>query len=298
MLSVGVVIPTYNSAATVTAAIESALAQEPAPAHVVVVDDGSTDETAEALRAFAGRITCVTQTNRGPAAARNVGLTRLGTDAVVFLDADDLLLPGALACRARLLAGADAVWGHTDGWLEDPTLARRRFSALYPPVDGRAEGRIFTGLLCRNFITADAVIARRDVVGGLGGFDETIRGTEDWELWLRLAVRHEVAYSVEPTFVYRARPRTLSSDRARMDRMRYLTLVTAHRLFPAAVREAGVPARRSVADAYNGLGHALAAEGRWREAAGYFAASLRLWPLQRGAWLRWLRGRAAAPSGP
>src|SRR5213079_2156038 len=111
-----------------------------------------TDETAEALRAFAGRITCVTQTNRGPAAARNVGLTRLGTDAVVFLDADDLLLPGALACRARLLAGVDAA----------------------------------------------------------------IRGTEDWELWLRLAVRHEVAYSVEPTFVYRARPRTLSSDRARM----------------------------------------------------------------------------------
>src|SRR5207244_3198818 len=118
----------------------------------------------------------------------------------------------------RLLASADTVWAHTDGWLEDPTLVRQRFSACYPPVDDRVEGWIFTGLLRRNFITADAVIARRDVVSGLGGFDETIRGTEAW--------------------------------------------------------------------------------GRWREAAGYFAASLRLWPLQRGAWLRWLRGRAAAPSGP
>jgi hypothetical protein len=107
-----------------------------------------------------------------------------------------------------------------------------------------------------------------------------------------------VAYSAEPTFVYRARPRTLSSDRGRMDRMRYLTLVTAHRLVPAAVRDAGGPARRSVADAYNGLGDALAAEGRWREATGYFAASLRLWPLQCSAWLRLLRGRAAARSGP
>jgi len=297
VLSVGIVIPTYNSVATVTAAIESALAQDPAPAQVVVVDDGSTDDTADALRRFAGRVEYVKQANRGPAAARNVGLARLATDTVVFLDADDLLLSDALACRGQLLTRADAVWAHTDGWLEAEPGVRRPFSTLYRPVDGRVEGWIFTGLLRRNFITTDAVIARRDVVSGLGGFDETIRGTEDWELWLRLAVRHPVAYSSKPTFVYRARPRTLSADRARMDRMRHLTLVTAHRLFPADVRDAGVPARRSVADAYNGLGRALAGEGQWREATAYFAASLRLWPLQGGAWLRWLRGRAAAVSG-
>ncbi len=296
-LSVGVVIPTYNSAAAVTAAIESALSQEPAPAQVVVVDDGSTDGTADALRKYAGRIAYVRQANRGPAAARNVGLARLATNTVVFLDADDLLLAGALAHRAALLAHS-VVWAHTDGWIEDATGARRLFSAVYPPADGTREGRIFGTLLRRNFITTDSVIARREVVSGLGGFDETIRGTEDWELWLRLAVRYPLAYSHEPTFLYRARPRTLSGDRARMDRMRYLTLVMAHRLFPADVRHAGVPARRSVADAYNGLGYALACEGRWRDAAPYFAASLRLWPLQGRTWLRLLRGGGAARSGP
>jgi glycosyltransferase involved in cell wall biosynthesis len=297
VLSVGIVIPTYNSAATVTAAIESAFAQEPAPAQIVVVDDGSTDGTADALRQYAGRIEYVRQANRGPAAARNAGLARLLTDTVVFLDADDLLLPGALECRRGLIAGADAAWVYTDGWLEDEPGVRRRFSALYPPPSGRAEGRIFADLLRRNFICVDAVMARLALVRELGDFDETIRGTEDWDLWLRLGARHPVRWSSQATFVYRLRPNTVSSDRRRMDRMRYQTLVKAQRLFPAEVRAAGVAARRSVADAHNALALAFAAEGRWREAAPYLATSLRLWPLQRRACLLFLRCRRALLTG-
>lgn len=290
-------IPTYNSAATVTAAIESALAQEPAPAQVVVVDDGSTDGTADALRRFVGRIEYVRQANQGPAAARNAGLARLATDTVVFLDADDLLLPGALACRGQLLADADAVWAHTDGWFDDESGARRRLSTVHPPIDGRVEGWIFPGLLRRNFITADAVIARLALVRTLGDFDATIRGTEDWDLWLRLGVRYPVRWSPQPTFVYHRRPNTVSSDRRRMDRMRYQTLVKAQRFFPAEVRAAGAAARRSVADAHNAFAYSLAAEGRWREAAPYLGTSLRLWPLQRRVWLLFLRCRGALLAG-
>ncbi len=297
MLTIGVVIPTYNSAATVTAAVESVLAQEPAARQVVVVDDGSTDDTPGALRKYAERIEYVRQENRGVSAARNAGLGRLVTDAVVFLDADDLLLPGALACRGELLASPDAVWAHTDGWLEDASGARRRFSAAYPPVGGRVEGRIFAGLLRKNFITADAAVVRLAIVRELGGFDETIRGTEDWDLWLRLGARHTVRWSPQPTFVYHRGANTLSGDRARMDRMRFQTLVKAQRLFPAEVRAAGPAARRSVADAHNAFALALAAEGRRREAAPYLAASLRLWPLQRRAWLLFLQCRTGLLTG-
>ncbi len=297
MLSVGVVIPTYNSANTVTAAIESALAQSPPPAQVVVVDDGSTDGTPDALQEYVGRIESVRTSNGGPAAARNVGLGRLATDTVVFLDADDFLLPGALECRRSLLASADTAWAYTDGWIEDEPGVRQRFSALYPPPGGRAEGGIFAGLLRRNFICVDAVVARLALVRELGDFDETIRGTEDWDLWLRLAARHPVRWSPRPTFVYRRRPNTVSGDRRRMDRMRHQTLVKAQRLFPAEVRAAGPAARRSVADAHNAFGYAAAAEGRWRDAAPYLAASLRLWPLQRRAWLLLLRCRAARLAG-
>lgn len=297
MLSVGVVIPTYNSADTVTTAIESALAQEPAPAQVVVVDDGSTDGTADGLRKYAGRIEYVRQANRGPAAARNAGLARLATDTVVFLDADDLLLPGSLECRRSLLARAGAAWVYTDGWIEDEPGVRQRWSALYPPPGGRADGGIFADLLRRNFICVDAVIARLALVRELGDFDETIRGTEDWDLWLRLAARHPVRWSPQPTFVYRRRPNTVSGDRRRMDRMRHQTLVKAQHLFPAEVRAAGAAARRSVADAHNAFALALGAEGRWRAAAPYLATSLRLWPLQRRAWLLFLRCRGALLAG-
>ncbi len=297
MLSVGVVIPTYDSAATVPTAIASALAQEPAPAQVVVVDDGSTDATPAAMRPYAERIEYLRQPNRGPSAARNAGLERLDTDAVVFLDADDLLLPGALACRLELLAFPDAAWAHTDGWLEDESGARRRFSAVHPPVGGRGEGRVFAQLLRKNFITTDAVVARRALVRELGGFDETIRGTEDWDLWLRLAARHPVRWSPQPTFVYRRGTNTVSGNRSRMDRMRSQTLVNAERLFPAAVRAAGAAARRSVADAHNAFAQELAGQGRWHEAAPYLATSLRLWPLQRRAWRLFLRCRTARLAG-
>jgi glycosyltransferase involved in cell wall biosynthesis len=294
VLTVGVVIPTYNSAASVATAVASVLGQEPAAAHIVVVDDGSTDATDRVLAGYAGRIDYVRQPNRGPSAARNAGLARLATDTVVFLDADDLLLPGALRTRCELLASPDAVWAHTDGWLEEATGRRRRFSEIYPPVGGAAGGWIFAGLLTRNFITMDGVIARRAVVIEVGGFDEAIRGTEDWDLWLRLAVRHPVAHSPQTTFVYRRSPNTLSGDRGRMDRMRYQILAKAYCLFPGEVRAAGPTARRSVADAHNALAAALATEGRWGEARPHLASSLRLWPLQRRAWLLFLRCRALA----
>lgn len=293
MLSVGVVIPTYDSAASVVAAVESALDQEPPPARVVVVDDGSTDGTGAALAGYAGRVEYVRQPNRGVSNARNAGLARLATDAVVFLDADDVLLPGALACRLALLADG-AVWAHTEGWVEDERGVRRRFSAVHPPVGGRPAGRVFAALLRRNFITTDAVIARRAAVAEVGGFDEAIRGTEDWDLWLRLAVRHPLGWSPQETFVYHRGANTLSGDRARMDRMRYQTLVKAERLFPAEVRAAGAAARRSVADAHNAFAFRLAREGRWREATPYLATSLRLWPLQRRAWILFLRCHGAA----
>lgn len=288
--SVGVIIPTYNAAGLVGEAVASVLAQDPPADQLVVVDDGSTDETASVLQRYAGRLEYVRQPNRGPAAARNTGLTRLETDTVVFLDADDLLLPGALEGRRGLLAQGDAMWAHTEGLLQDGSGRRRLFSETTATAAGlRREGWIFPDLLRRNFITMDAVIVRRDALRTVGGFDETIRGTEDWDLWLRLAVRYPVRYSPEPTFLYRLGTDTVSSDREGMDRARYQTLVKIGRLFPREVASAGPAARRSVADAYNGLGYLLAAERRWREARPYLRASVALWPWQRRAWWRLLR---------
>lgn len=293
-LSLGVVIPTYNGARVIAEALESALRQEGPPDQVIVVDDGSTDETAQVVRQFGDRVEYVLQPNRGPSAARNRGWGRLRTEAVAFLDADDLFLPGSLATRRALLAQGDTVWASTDGFLQDGTGRRWPFSETYPPGARRAEGWILPDLLCRNFICTSGVIVWRDALSAAGGFDESMRWMEDWDLWLRLAARYPTHRSPEPTFVQRLAPDTLSSNREAMIRMRYRALVKMWRLFPREVAAAGAAARRSVADAHNWFGYHLASEGRWNEARPFLRTSIRLCPPQRRAWWLLLRCLAAA----
>lgn len=294
-----VVVPAFNSAGTLATAIESVLSQDPLPDQVIVVDDGSTDDIAAALQQFGTQVECVRQSNRGPSAARNNGLARARTDAVMFLDADDFLLPGALAIRLSLLEEPHVAWAHTEGFLQDQEGGRRLFSAVHPLPVECTDGRIFHCLLCRNFISTDAVIARRSVLLEVGAFDESLRWMEDWDLWLRLAVRYPVRYTPEPTFVVRCGPGTLSSNRDAMIRMRYKTLVKTHHLFPEEVAAATPLARQSVAEAHNWFGYRLASERRWHEARVFLRNSVRLWPRQGRAWWLLLRSLIArSPKDP
>src|SRR5712691_3113111 len=114
-MTIGVVIPVYNAAHTVTDAVDSVVSQKPPPDQLIVVDDGSTDEIESILKQYAGTVEYIRQPHRGSSTARNIGLDRLRTDAVMFLDADDLLLPEAIASRGALLARGDAIWAHTEG---------------------------------------------------------------------------------------------------------------------------------------------------------------------------------------
>jgi len=298
-LSVGVVIPSYNAAALIGSALQSALDQRPPPEQIIVVDDGSVDETACVVQKFGG-VRYVEQPNRGPSAARNRGWRQLRTDAVVFLDADDSLLPGGLSVRRSLLTGGKAAWAYTDGFLEDRAAKRWPFSESYPPGGRRREGRILPDLLRRNFITTSSTIVRRDALEHAGGFDESLRFVEDWDLWLRLAVRHPAGFSSTPTFLQRLAPNTLSSNRDAMIRMRYQVLVKFQQLFPREVSTAGPLARRSVADAHNWFGYAFAEAGLWGQARPFLWTSVRLWPAQRRAWWLLIRCLANAhrPGGP
>ncbi len=280
------VIPTFNASQLVSEAAESVLAQDPRPDQVLVVDDGSTDATALVMERFAGRVEYIRQPNRGPSAARNAGLAHLRTDMVVFLDADDFLLPGALARRYALLADCGAAWGYTDGWVQETTGAQRLFSRAYPPPSFGAQGLIFSDLLCRNFITTGAAVLRRQALLDIGGFDEDLGWMEDWDLWLRLALRYPVRYDPQPGFVQRRGQHTLSTNRLAMIRGRHQVLAKIYRLFPKDVAAAGMAARRSVADAHNAIGFDMAVAGRWADAAPFLWTSVRLWPLQRRAlWL-------------
>lgn len=208
---VTVVIPAYNYAEFLAEAIDSALAQTHPTIEVLVVDDGSTDETPRLLDGYAGRIRIVTQDNLGLAAARNTGLREATHALVAFLDADDRLRPNMVA----LLQGTLGLVG------EDYALVAACHA--YIDASGRPLAKTMRGpaetseisrddLLLANRFAPSTVLARRDELLALGGFDEDLPRVEDRELWLRLAEHRRIMQVPNVLADVRLHFRNLSKD--------------------------------------------------------------------------------------
>jgi glycosyltransferase involved in cell wall biosynthesis len=216
-----VVMPAYNVETTIGPAVESVLRQTWDDFELIVVDDGSTDQTHAAVEPFEvnPRVRVVRHENRGLAAARNTGIAHARGEHLAFLDSDDLWMPTYLEAMARALAeDPRAGIGYTDAWvLDERTRAiYRRGTAMscmdppaQPPQDPQA---LFARLVRGNFIFSSATV-RRSVIEKVGPFDSRLRAAEDWELWLRIAAHGYRA--VRPPgmlAIYRSRPGSLSKD--------------------------------------------------------------------------------------
>jgi len=220
--SVSVIIPTYNRADLLPAAVSSALMQEPMPLEVLVVDDGSTDATAEVCRRFPHPVRVIRQENAGAAAARNRGIAEAKGEIVAFLDSDDVWLPGKLAVQLEALAQVpDAGWCVSDCEIVDnagsPIPGLRGFRDGFPVfralgVDaatffGRAlvpfrfringaghvgfYGDAFRLLFYGSFVFPSCALVRRDLCGRVGDFDTSFRCAEDNEWFHRIAAAAE-----------------------------------------------------------------------------------------------------------
>ena len=200
----------YEAAELVAEAVASALDQTPAPLEVIVCDDGSTDDPAGALVRFGDRVRVLRKGHGGAASAKNAGLRAASGDFVLFLDADDALLPGRLAALAELGAlRPDLDLLTTDAYLElDGVRMRRAHDATWPfAVDDQR-----AAILERNFVTAGPAV-RRSVLLAAGGFDETLRTTSDWDCWIRLVLAGSRVGLVDaPLYRYRLREASLSAD--------------------------------------------------------------------------------------
>jgi len=180
---VSVIIPCYNQGHFLGEAIESVLVQTHPHIEIIVVDDGSTDNTAEVAAGYPG-VQCIRQSNRGLSAARNTGMWHSGGDYLVFLDADDRLLPDAVEAGLSCLnAHPDCAFvsGHHRYIKADGTLLRE-----FPQEHIR--GNHYLSLLQGNYIGMHAtVMYRRALLESIGGFNETLAACEDYELYLRMA---------------------------------------------------------------------------------------------------------------
>jgi glycosyltransferase involved in cell wall biosynthesis len=210
--TISVVIPAYEAAGTIAEAVGSALSQDPSPHQVIVADDGSGDALEQALSLFPpDQVSLLRLPHAGVSASRNAACREASGEFVLFLDADDLLLPGKLAAVGRLgreRPGLDVL--ATDLWFERDGDRSGRFGEANP-FPAEAEQR--RTVLERCFVAQPAI--RRSRLLALGGFDESLRTGEDWDCLLRLVLDGSVAgFDDEPLAVYRIHGGSLTSSRA------------------------------------------------------------------------------------
>ena len=227
MHEVSVVIPCYNYGRFLGPAIESVLAQT-RPAHeILVVDDGSTDDTPEVARRYAGRIRYLRQENGGVSRTRNAGVAQARGEAIAFLDADDWWRPEKLERQVAALAAHPAAGLiHTGSRVFDDRDQTTLCEFLPPPtLDVHALIRCCS-------ISASSVLIPRRIFETVGLFDEALVGTEDWDMWLRIVASHPVVGVPEVLVEYRSHGRSLSGQADRQFRNSMAALAKAGRLHP------------------------------------------------------------------
>ncbi|HXG51616.1 MAG TPA: glycosyltransferase family A protein [candidate division Zixibacteria bacterium] len=262
---VSVVIPTYNRWPMVREAVESVLAQSFRDFELIVVDDGSTDGTAERLASVRG-VTVLRRSRGGPAAARNAGVARSRGKYVAFLDSDDLWLPRKLELQTAYLEAAPEreICQSEEIWLRCGVRVNPKARHRKP------SGDIFRRSLDLCLVSPSAVMMTRELFDRMGGFDESFPVCEDYELWLRIGARYPVWLLEEPLVVKRGgHADQLSRSVWGMDRFRVAAL--------AKLLRSGIEGerRRWVAEALERKAAIVAQgarkRGRLAEAAGYEA---------------------------
>ena len=268
---VSVVIPAHDARDYVLEAVGSALAQTLPPREVVVIDDRSSDGTAEALEARFGHlrqpdgeplVRVLRGSHGSAAAARNAGWRAARAPWVALLDADDLWFPDKLAVAAERLERTPAAgWFFSDGAFSalDGILHSSWF-ALYADVPDGYAGHPLAALLEVNFILTSSMVVRRDLIASLGGFDESMSHAEDVDLWIRLSRRAPAVASTRALVRYQHRPGSLTRQTAPrlLNSAAVFARLADDPTLPSALR---MRARSRASLAYSKLGFAYLREG-------------------------------------
>jgi len=214
---VSVIIPTYNRAHLLPRAIHSVFAQTFGSYELIVVDDGSEDNTSDVLSSFKGGIRTLFQPSRGVSAARNLGIRHSQGNLVAFLDSDDEWLPDKLALQAQLFdPGRPYYVCHSDEiWVRNGReIAQKK-------IHLKQGGRFFERALERCLISPSSVMISKALLDRTGWFDEDLPAAEDYDLWLRITAFHDVQFIPEPLVIkHGGHADQLSSTVPAIDRFR------------------------------------------------------------------------------
>jgi glycosyltransferase involved in cell wall biosynthesis len=275
---ISVIVPAYNAALYLSHAIDSVLAQTYLNWEIVIVDDGSADNTCAVVDSYRpklqDRLRYIHQPNRGVSAARNAGIRAARGEFIALLDADDVWLP------RRLERGVKAMDADPDTGLVHARVARIDTQGS---VTGqlKVEPKYLSGRIARHIYTRHAhlicttVMFRKNCLETAGWFDETMHVTEDRDLWFRIALRYKVAYIDEVSAYYRLSP---SSTTANLER-----LLKGQLYFVAKHHKSGAASRleqlQALGNIYRELGDSLFRGGAVTKAIGSYLRAVGYNPL-------------------
>jgi glycosyltransferase involved in cell wall biosynthesis len=284
--TVSVIIPSYNHAHFVDAAVCSALAQTYPNVEIIVVDDGSVDNTAEVVAGFGTAVTYIWQPNQGLSAARNTGIRASQGEHIALLDADDLWLPAFLAEAVAAIEKSPQVglvytwWSHID----------EHGKPMPEPGHFNQRGNLLMALALKNYFPPVSVLFRKQGAEAAGYFDEKLFALEDWDLWLRLSADGwEIDYVPQVLAQYRRHSNNMTLDVPRMERNQLLVLDKLSRSAIAPKVAHLLPQARATVYLNSALSYH--SQAKLTESYQSFVTAVQTWPdllLQEETWYRWI----------
>jgi len=225
MAKISIIIPTYNSAQYICEAIESVLNQTYKDFEIIVVDDGSTDNTKEVIKPYLNKMKYIYQQNSGPSAARNRGIQEAKGEYIAFLDADDIWLPQKLELQIKFmekekevgLIFSDMVLFNEKEIIKNSFLKEKLFFnklsiKSLSSTEKVIYDNVFNALLQENFIPTNTVIVKKECFNKVGFFDETLFSVEDRDMWLRIGLFYDIGFINFPLVLTRFHETNISGN--------------------------------------------------------------------------------------
>ena len=245
---ISVIIPTYNRGWIIKEAIDSVLAQDYVNFELIVVDDGSTDDTHDILNSYQSNFLVLRQNNKGVSAARNRGLAAASGRFIAFLDSDDTWLPQKLSRQVDFFqSNPDALICQTEEiWIRNNVRVNPKKRHKKP------SGMIFEPSLSLCLVSPSAVMIKKNLFEEVGFFDETLPACEDYDLWLRVGCRHPVHLIDTPLIIKRGGHDDQLSSSPGLDKFRIKAIkkVIESDLLSAAQYQTAVETLKEKCDIY------------------------------------------------
>lgn len=275
-ISISVVITAYNAALWINQTLDSILKQTYPVAEVIVVDDGSNDETAKIVRGYGPPVIYLYQDNSGQPVARNRGIRAASGNFIAFVDADDYWHPRKLEAQAGLIRSQNLEWVICEGEYVNST--GKPISMPVPPM---AEGDVLEKLILGNFITSATPVLSKAVLEKVGYFNEDpeARIGEDWDMWMRVASHYTLGVVREKLAYIRTHASSMMSVTAMQDKVKALEGVVLRAVNREPHRLAHLK-KEALASIYYRTGVQLMKQNAYKDARQYFLQELRYRPFK------------------